>query len=1144
MAKRIEVTIVGNSAGFERSLVRSGAMAQGFGAKLSSSLGMAAKVGVAALGGLGVASIKSAIDFESSFAGVRKTVEATPKQFDQLAQSLRNMAKEIPASVNDLNRIAESAGALGIKRQNIIAFTRTIADMGETTNLVGEEAAATMARLANITKMPQTEFRRLGSTIVDLGNKGASTEAEIAAMGLRLAAAGKQAGMSLPEILGFANAMSSVGIEAEAGGSAMSRTFAKIGSAVMEGGKSLDGFAKVAGMSGAQFQKAFKDDAAGAVLSFVEGLDRIKQSGGNVYETLKSLDITDVRSIDTLLRLAGAGDLARKSIEDGNSAWQKGSALQDEARKRYETTAAQLEILKNRAVDFGITVGNAVVPQLVAALPHIEALGQRVESWGPQISSGVNIAKTALGGLGSIASSNIGQFGIVAAGSAVAFSAAMSKIVASYKAMKVAIATTSPFGLAAVAVGLLAGAFYTLVTAGERTSQALRDARAAIEALKGTADSARGAQLSLAEAKNRLRQASLDVASAIRTKQQAESAAGQGSLQYKQAQNQVEAAYIARQRAALQVGLAEDKVLTTQQQATAVQKTATQAVQALTQSYKSMEERATAYAGAGDRASESAKGIERTKAALYARDYADKMRDLGDRAAKAAKDLETTNPALAKVAAGIAKAAESNAKFATETSKIPAAIDQVKGPAVTAVGSLATGVAAAATAGGSQVGANFATGMAAGIAANASAASIQAAMMVNKAYSAASTAGQMKSPSRLTMALGRDFVEGFILGINEKTPEVKGKVTQAVVDSLQAARNRVASFQVAFADEFGKLGEYAKRAFAAKTQNMLDSVSKKFDAQIAKWQTYASAATPAEKALAELDSAEAKRSRDAALRAAQDALTQAEAMDAGVEKERAVAAAKEQIRQAELANTRAALTAQAETERAAREAEAAAYIAKLEATKARELQNLEERRRQLGEQLDGQLTTLQERLAKHPEEYDKIQKKIQALLRSYGVPMEKSGELLGKAFARGLASAADDVERAAKKLAKIVEAYWKGKSPTEKGPMSTLDTWWSGVGKTLAGGLDFRPVEHAAGRLAGSLGGIGGFGHANIAGSVAGGRVSASGGYATPTGGGRGSVVVEVHNHFQGPVYSDERGLEELTGKIRAALQRQAGRNS
>ena len=84
--------------------------------------------GIALAGGLGYVS-KQAIDFESSFAGVRKTVDATEEEFEALSKGLRDMSKELPANIHEINGVAEAAGQLGIEKENILEFTRTMIDL-------------------------------------------------------------------------------------------------------------------------------------------------------------------------------------------------------------------------------------------------------------------------------------------------------------------------------------------------------------------------------------------------------------------------------------------------------------------------------------------------------------------------------------------------------------------------------------------------------------------------------------------------------------------------------------------------------------------------------------------------------------------------------------------------------------------------------------------------------------------------------------------------------------------------------------------------------------------------------------------------------------------------------------------------------
>ena len=165
-------------------------------------------------GALSIAT-KEAIEFESAFTGVTKTVNASDEQLDELKQGIKDLAKEIPSTTTEISAVAESAGQLGIQTENILDFSKAMIDLGNSTNLTSENAASQLAKFANIMQMSQKDFDRLGSSIVDLGNNFATTEADIVNMAMRLAGAGKQVGLSEGEVLGLATALSSVGIEAE-----------------------------------------------------------------------------------------------------------------------------------------------------------------------------------------------------------------------------------------------------------------------------------------------------------------------------------------------------------------------------------------------------------------------------------------------------------------------------------------------------------------------------------------------------------------------------------------------------------------------------------------------------------------------------------------------------------------------------------------------------------------------------------------------------------------------------------------------------------------------------------------------------------------------------------------------------------------
>src|SRR5690625_1562832 len=329
--------------------------------------------GIALATGLGFA-VSEAIKFEDSFAGVRKTVDASEAEFAALEQGFRDLSKEIPASIHEINAVGEAAGQLGIEKENILGFTRTMIDLGVATNMSSDEAATALARLANITGMPQTEFDRLGATIVDLGNNLATTESEIVEMGLRLAGAGAQVGMTEAQIMSFAGALSSVGIEAEAGGSAFSKVMINMQLAAERGGKDLENFAKVAGMSADEFKQAYEQDAAGAMMTFIEGLSTVEDRGMSAIGVLDEMGITEVRMRDALLRAAGASDVFTEALEIGTNAWEENTALSDEAAERYKTVMSQLKILGNTIRDVAISFGDALMPAIKLVIGWLQKL--------------------------------------------------------------------------------------------------------------------------------------------------------------------------------------------------------------------------------------------------------------------------------------------------------------------------------------------------------------------------------------------------------------------------------------------------------------------------------------------------------------------------------------------------------------------------------------------------------------------------------------------------------------------------------------------------------------------------------------------------------------------------------------------------
>lgn len=311
---------------------------------------------------LGTTAVKASMEFESAFTDVRKVTNASEAEFAELSDSIKQMSTELAASTTEIAGVVTSASRLGIQTDKLMDFTRVMIDLGNSTDMTANDAATSIARFANIMGMSADQYGNLGSTLVALGNNYATTESEIMEMSLRLAGAGKQVGLSEAQVLAFSAALSAVGIEAQMGGSSLSKALIKMEVAAATGGDALKDFATVCGMTQEQFKALWAVDPAAVFQSFITGLAQMDDAGISAIAVLDEIGISEIRLRDTLLRATNATELFSNTQNTANAAWKSGTELATVAEQRYATTASKLTNLKNSALLFAQTIGDDLNP--------------------------------------------------------------------------------------------------------------------------------------------------------------------------------------------------------------------------------------------------------------------------------------------------------------------------------------------------------------------------------------------------------------------------------------------------------------------------------------------------------------------------------------------------------------------------------------------------------------------------------------------------------------------------------------------------------------------------------------------------------------------------------------------------------------
>lgn len=357
--KQISVLLRAITGPYNAAMAQSGAVTQGFGRTADAAAtkvdGMAGQLkgtaGKMMAGGGFLFAVGQGSDrlmsYQDALVGVGKTTDLTGDRLTAMGEDLTDLAINIRGSSEEMMGIAQSAAQLGIANQDIESFTETVANLASATDLTTEAAATDMARLANITQLPADKFENLASSIVRMGNTMATTEPEVLAMAQRVASAGEAAGMTEAEIIGLSAAASSMGLEAEAGGSALSMTLIEIQEAAIVGGDKLQAFAETAGTSADQFATLWREEPVDALMMFLEGLNGVQESGGNTVEILDALGLDGLRVSDTLRRLSSNTGLVEDATRGATDAFEKGTDAIEEANTANATASARLDELKD-----------------------------------------------------------------------------------------------------------------------------------------------------------------------------------------------------------------------------------------------------------------------------------------------------------------------------------------------------------------------------------------------------------------------------------------------------------------------------------------------------------------------------------------------------------------------------------------------------------------------------------------------------------------------------------------------------------------------------------------------------------------------------------------------------------------------------
>ena len=334
----------------------------------SSSLGEKISLGELVQGGAFaatmIAATKSAIDFESAMADVKKVVNFdTPAQFKQMNQEVLQMSRRLPMAAKDIAAIVAAGGQAGFDRSELPRFAEDAVKMGVAFDHTATEAGEMMAKWRTSFRMTQDEVVALSDKINYLGNTGPAKAKQISAIVTRIGPLAEVAGLASGQIAAMGATLAGVGIQEDVAATGMKNFFLTLTAGASATKQQQQTF-KALRLDAKKLAVDMQKDAQGTmlrVLTAVSKVDKPKQA--SVLQQLFGRE-----SIEAIAPMLTNLDKLKENLDKVTDATKFANSMNQEYAARAATTANNIQLFTNRVIALGINVGNVMLPPLNSLL--------------------------------------------------------------------------------------------------------------------------------------------------------------------------------------------------------------------------------------------------------------------------------------------------------------------------------------------------------------------------------------------------------------------------------------------------------------------------------------------------------------------------------------------------------------------------------------------------------------------------------------------------------------------------------------------------------------------------------------------------------------------------------------------------------
>lgn len=315
-------------------------------------------------------SVQAYADMEGEMANVRKFTGMTSSEVEKLNEAFKSM--DTRTSREDLNKLAQEAGRLGLQSQDdVLGFVKAADQINVALDDLGDGATQTLSKLTDIfgdreRLGVEQSLLSVGSVINELSQNSTASAPYLTDFAQRLAGVGKQANMTIPQIMGFAAVLDSQGQAVEMSATALSQLIMKL---FQDPAK----IAKATGMDLQAFSKVLKEDTNEALIML---LSRLHELGdiSVLAPVFDAMGTDGARASSVIAALAGNIDMVKQQQQAANVAFKEATSVTKEYNIQNNTVQAQLDKAKKGFNEMAVELGKKLAPAMKYAITGTSAM--------------------------------------------------------------------------------------------------------------------------------------------------------------------------------------------------------------------------------------------------------------------------------------------------------------------------------------------------------------------------------------------------------------------------------------------------------------------------------------------------------------------------------------------------------------------------------------------------------------------------------------------------------------------------------------------------------------------------------------------------------------------------------------------------